>query len=161
MVHKDTKKILSNKKGQAAMEFLMTYGWAILIVLVAIAALYFMGVFSPPISEKCLPQLPFASCGFKMTASNVNQFSATWPKSAVDGNPQLLEVNLEGGGTCGVLAVPISLTVPGQAETFSCPGAGSPGLVPGDGFKATAILVYTRQSISHRVNIDISGTVEA
>lgn len=33
-----------DKKGQAAMEFLMTYGWAILVVLVAIAALAYFGV---------------------------------------------------------------------------------------------------------------------
>lgn len=33
------------KKGQAAMEYLMTYGWAILIVIVVVAALYAMGVF--------------------------------------------------------------------------------------------------------------------
>jgi len=41
------------KKGQAAMEFLMTYGWAILVVLAAIAALAYFGVLSP---EKFLPQ---------------------------------------------------------------------------------------------------------
>lgn len=42
-----------NKKGQAAMEFLMTYGWAILVVLVAIGALAYFGVLSP---EKLLPE---------------------------------------------------------------------------------------------------------
>ncbi|MFO7710856.1 MAG: hypothetical protein R6V53_03770 [Candidatus Woesearchaeota archaeon] len=43
------------KKGQAAMEFLMTYGWAILVVLGAIAALAYFGVLSPQqfIPEKC------------------------------------------------------------------------------------------------------------
>jgi len=35
------------KKSQAAMEFLMTYGWAILVVLVAIGALAYFGVLSP------------------------------------------------------------------------------------------------------------------
>ena len=35
------------KKGQAAMEFLMTYGWAILVVIAAIAALAYFGVLSP------------------------------------------------------------------------------------------------------------------
>lgn len=35
------------KKGQAAMEFLMTYGWAILVVLVAIGALAYFGVLNP------------------------------------------------------------------------------------------------------------------
>ncbi len=33
------------RKAQAAMEYLMTYGWAILIIVVVIAALYAMGVF--------------------------------------------------------------------------------------------------------------------
>ncbi|HLD42836.1 MAG TPA: hypothetical protein VJB08_02490 [Candidatus Nanoarchaeia archaeon] len=44
------------KKGQAAMEFLMTYGWAILVVLVAIGALAYFGVLSPDrfLPEKCV-----------------------------------------------------------------------------------------------------------
>ena len=36
-----------NKKGQAAMEFLMTYGWAILAAIIAIGVLAYFGVFSP------------------------------------------------------------------------------------------------------------------
>lgn len=35
------------KRGQAAMEFLMTYGWAVLVVLIAIAALAYFGVLNP------------------------------------------------------------------------------------------------------------------
>ena len=38
---------MNNKKSQAAMDFLMTYGWAILIVLIAIGALAYFGVLSP------------------------------------------------------------------------------------------------------------------
>src|SRR3989304_2289991 len=43
------------KKSQAAMEFLMTYGWAILVVLVAIGALAYFGVLSPDnfLPERC------------------------------------------------------------------------------------------------------------
>jgi hypothetical protein len=43
------------KKAQAAMEFLMTYGWAILVVLAAIGALAYFGVLSPGnlLPEKC------------------------------------------------------------------------------------------------------------
>ncbi len=43
------------KKAQAAMEFLMTYGWAILVVLVVIGALAYFGVLSPStlLPEKC------------------------------------------------------------------------------------------------------------
>ncbi len=35
------------KKGQAAMEFLMTYGWAILAAVIAIGVLGYFGVFTP------------------------------------------------------------------------------------------------------------------
>ena len=36
-----------NKRGQAAMEFLMTYGWAILAAVIAIGVLAYFGVFNP------------------------------------------------------------------------------------------------------------------
>jgi len=42
-------------KGQTAMEYLMTYGWAILIIIVVVAALYAMGVFSTKGSVSCSP----------------------------------------------------------------------------------------------------------
>ena len=43
------------RKGQSAMEYLMTYGWAILIVIVVVAALYGMGVFSQTGGVTCSP----------------------------------------------------------------------------------------------------------
>ena len=36
-----------HKRGQAAMEFLMTYGWAILAAIIAIGVLAYFGVFNP------------------------------------------------------------------------------------------------------------------
>lgn len=43
------------KKAQAAMEYLMTYGWAILIIIVVVAALYAMGVFKLGARVTCSP----------------------------------------------------------------------------------------------------------
>ena len=50
-----------NKKGQAAMEFLMTYGWAILVVLAAIGALAYFGILSP---DRWLPTKCTMAGGF-------------------------------------------------------------------------------------------------
>jgi len=49
------------RKGQAAMEFLMTYGWAILAAIIAIAVLAYFGVFNPGryTSEMCQVSAPF------------------------------------------------------------------------------------------------------
>ncbi|MCF7865934.1 hypothetical protein K9L67_02665 [Candidatus Woesearchaeota archaeon] len=50
-----------NKKGQAAMEFLMTYGWAILVVLLAIGALAYFGLLNPTVPDKTTFGVPFIS----------------------------------------------------------------------------------------------------
>jgi hypothetical protein len=62
------------KKGQAAMEFLMTYGWAILVVLAAIGALAYFGVLSPSkhIPESCIFKQGIACLDFKVTADTVD-----------------------------------------------------------------------------------------
>ena len=38
---------LRNKRSQSALEYMMTYGWAILIIVIVAAVLYGMGIFSP------------------------------------------------------------------------------------------------------------------
>ncbi len=65
---------MKNKKGQAAMEFLMTYGWAILVVLAAIGALAYFGVLSPSklLPSKCTlsPGFDFGDCKASTTGLN-------------------------------------------------------------------------------------------
>ena len=39
--------MVPQKKLQSAMEYLMTYGWAILIIAIVIVALYLLGVINP------------------------------------------------------------------------------------------------------------------
>ncbi len=55
---------MGSKKGQAAMEYLMTYGWALVALVVVIAALMATGAFNPSylIAEECTLQ-PDLSCG--------------------------------------------------------------------------------------------------
>lgn len=53
------------RRAQAAMEFLMTYGWAILVVLLAIGALAYFGVLDP---SRLLPE----STTFPAPISNVD-----------------------------------------------------------------------------------------
>jgi len=48
--------MVNTRRGQVSLEYLMTYGIAIAIVVIAIAALYSMGVFSPSSSTvACSP----------------------------------------------------------------------------------------------------------
>ena len=61
------------KKSQAAIEFLMTYGWAILVVIIAIGALTSFGIFDPLIyfaKNKCKIYGNFYCTDFKVDGSN-------------------------------------------------------------------------------------------
>ncbi|MBN2141760.1 hypothetical protein JW711_00370 [Candidatus Woesearchaeota archaeon] len=50
-----------DKRAQAALEFLTTYGWAILVILVMIGALVYFGLLNP---TKALPNRCEATAGF-------------------------------------------------------------------------------------------------
>ncbi|MGB9703775.1 MAG: hypothetical protein ACPLXS_03675, partial [Candidatus Micrarchaeales archaeon] len=56
---KEKIKIKTKVKSQAAMEYLMTYGWAILIIALALGVLYSLGVFNP---KNFTPRVPPGSC---------------------------------------------------------------------------------------------------
>ena len=41
-------------KAQSAIEYLTTYGWAILVIVIVLSVLFEMGLFSPHISSECV-----------------------------------------------------------------------------------------------------------
>ncbi len=74
-----------SKKSQAALEFLMTYGWAILVVLVAIGALAYFGVLSPDkfLPSKCTLPAGIACADFKLSSQPAAVAPATYPKGTI------------------------------------------------------------------------------
>ena len=98
------KRGIKSKQGQVAMEFLMTYGWAIIIILLAIAALWLLGVFSPSVTTSCQIEAPF-TCQDAVVADNsvilrlgANQVqSATINSITINGQtcPNLLNTQLQ------------------------------------------------------------------
>jgi hypothetical protein len=90
-----------NKKAQAAMEFLMTYGWAILVVLAAIGALAYFGVLSPDkfLSEKCtLPSSSGLGC-IDWTANDRSNISLVI-KNGAGFDMTDLSINFTGKDVC-------------------------------------------------------------
>lgn len=64
------------RKAQASMEYLITYGWAVLIMLVVVGALYYLGIFSPRTITTCT----FQNAGFAC-----NAYKLTWNTSGASG----------------------------------------------------------------------------
>ncbi|MDI3473947.1 MAG: hypothetical protein PWR30_270 [Candidatus Woesearchaeota archaeon] len=61
--------MFEGKRSQAAMEFLMTYGWAIMVVLLALGALAYFGVLNP---ENLLPERCTFPVGFQCADHSVD-----------------------------------------------------------------------------------------
>ena len=105
--------MFKSNKSQAALEFLMTYGWAILVVLVVISALAYFGVMNPQryLPSRCVfpSGISCASAVVKQTANQIN----------------LRIVNGGGGG----IIVQSIVAVPGVGNTlgFNCTSPAGPG----------------------------------
>jgi hypothetical protein len=74
------------KKGQSALEFLTTYGWAFLVALIMIGALAYFGVLNP---SKYLPE----RCNFGTQVSCNDYFVKEINNSAADAEVSLRLVN--------------------------------------------------------------------
>jgi len=101
------------KKAQAAMEFLMTYGWAILVVLVAIAALAYFGILNP---GRFLPKSCIIATGIGCEDSKVNGTTATIiARNGMGSTLTGVTMTLESACT------PAATTIAdGATETFTC-----------------------------------------
>ena len=124
------------KKAQAAMEFLMTYGWAILVVLVAIGALAYFGVLSP---EKFLPEKCILEPGLACVSHKVEPTKITLILSNGKGRTIVVN-NINVGGCSGAFS---EIMPSGTDHTFvmsSCNNG-----VAKDKFKADITLGYTEK----------------
>ena len=149
------------KKAQAAMEFLMTYGWAILVVLAAIGALAYFGVLSPDklLPSKCTlsPGFDFGDCKAATDGFHVSIYNGL----GVDVKNCSFVLNTSQGSdvTCNE-AWSIGILANGQTTTVTtlCSGTHTEG----ERFDASVKVIYTQsgETESHTVTGTITRKVE-
>lgn len=126
-----------SRSGQAAMEFLMTYGWAILVVLAAIAALAYFGVLSPEkfLPEKCILQPGIACVSHKVTTADITLVIS-------NGLGRTITINSIALGSCsGTFSQTMQS---GDQNNFVIGGACNNG-APKEKFKADITMGYTEK----------------
>ena len=149
---------MNNRKAQSAMEYLMTYGWAILVVLIALGALFYLGVFNPKTANSCVAGAPITCSDVKITA----------------GATDVLTLSVGATGTSSATLGTVALTAPAVSACGAWTGGtiSTAALTPATctlvadvskdaKFAGTVGVTYTLQGgISHTASIQISGTVE-
>jgi len=149
-----------NRKGQAAMEFLMTYGWAILVVLVAIGALAYFGVLNPSsfLPSSCT-MAPGIGCDDYKVATGTAQLIL---RNGIGNDLSSVKVSL-GGCTASAEADGDDSwndgDVLGGSEGITLTGCSNGAT--GSKFKQDVVLTYSTSSgINHTITGQITTKIE-
>jgi hypothetical protein len=141
------------RKSQAALEFLMTYGWAILVVLVAVGALAYFGVLSPDkfLPSKCTLQAGIACVDHKVTPTAVTV------RLTNSLGYDISSITVK-AGSCGTSSSPAALAN-GEAGTYTITCGSS---LTGTKYNAQLNVTYTvtETSISHNNQGNVVAKIE-
>ena len=142
------------RKAQAAMEFLMTYGWAILAAVIAIAALAYFGVFSPAryMPNVCTINSPLGCDEYSIDSTT--GITIVLRNGAGDS----VDISSFQVGNCAPIVVGI-IPDGGTNTTVSLAGCGT--LTAGDKYKGDITVEYTKGSgtLLQTVTGTISGKI--
>lgn len=145
-----------SKRGQAAMEFLMTYGWAILAAVIAIGVLAYFGVFTPGkyVTGSAVVNPPFYANAWNVQADTGGGSSGVVLELKNNGGEDynIYSVDVSGCGT--YTGAPDSISASSSATiTVTC----SSDLTEGDSFKGDITIVYRKDGSS--VDLTSTGTL--
>ena len=116
---------VKSKRSQSALEYMMTYGWAILIIVIVAVILYSMGIFNPS-SSITTTITGFQSLGVTQAAcinSVNNQILELYVTNNVGYPINLTKINVTGNNGVTVTQDIGSLLYPGHSSSFYVNGA--------------------------------------
>jgi len=135
-----------NRKGQAALDFLMTYGWAIALVVIIAAVLFALGIFdvSNFTGNKAAGFSGVAVSGWNLGTNGSMMLAFS---NQVGTQISITGVSVAIGNTTGTIATFPTLST-GQTSNMVGTGAigGTPPLTPGTSYTAKVYINYTDTS---------------
>lgn len=127
-----------NKRAQAALEFLMTYGWAILVVIIAISSLAYFGVLSP---DKFLPEKCVLPPGLACLSYRIGEDTAKLViQNSLGQSIAVSRVDVDAGGSGCVYSSSVTLNN-GQKYSFNMTGCSNGNY--GKKFRSDVYVTYT------------------
>ncbi|MFO8015743.1 MAG: hypothetical protein R6U32_01420 [Candidatus Woesearchaeota archaeon] len=150
------------RKGQAAMEFLMTYGWAILVVLVVIGALAYFGVLNPArlLPDKCTATPGITCEDYQISTGEVKAKLSNGMGKAMKIDGVSFE-STDAECTADTSGIVDETWESGKEMTFtaSC----SESFTSGGKGKGTFTIKYytgTNSDFTHEVSVEVASTVQ-
>ncbi|MEK6891876.1 MAG: hypothetical protein AABX25_01700, partial [Nanoarchaeota archaeon] len=155
-------------KSQAALEFLTTYGWALLVILLMIGALAYFGILNP---SKILPSRCNFGAEFQCTDYQISATANTFKLRLKNGVGEPISVSAATLGSEGSTQYACTLTSPALPFTFSsgnisdfsfgtCNSAAA-GFVAGEKGKVLVTITYNTVSSGSSYASQVRGEVYA
>ena len=161
MRRKCFNNVLKNKKSQAAVEFLLTYGWAILAALVALGALVYFGVTNPAktLPDKCTFSNDFNCQDFYVTVPSNVSIRLTNGLGQTIYSPQCACTSGTFLGTC---VMPNGDWSPDTVRELNCTKIVGATFIQKDRAKATIVLNYKKLPTGYNQTAqgDVYSTVQ-
>jgi len=142
---------MNNKRGQSAMEFLMTYGWAILAAVIVIGVLASFGVFSPSkyVPTQCVVSAPFG-CEKNQVGATNDTISLVL-RNGMGSSANLSSIAIAGCGTNSSGIIMADQTTKLVAVTCS------PAITSGEKFSGDVTITY--RPTGGEIDMKSSGSV--
>jgi uncharacterized protein (UPF0333 family) len=159
------KQIFKNSKGQTSLEYLMTYGWMLIIIGIVGVVLYQYGVFTPPTTPPgCTGFSQAKPIDWKMSTANNGNLTLTLINDAgTKINITRVNATIFNNNPCAPWTVAQVLRAGEviQLSLGTCITAASLG--SGDYYKADIIIVYQNvaSGIDHNSVGECHGTMES
>ena len=148
------------KKGQGAMEYLMTYGWAILVVMIVGIVMWQLGIFnlgSTSVTSSGFPKIKPQLTSCKMTTLGV--FTCLFTNGAgtaivIDG------VTVVGTAACAAPTAPTQGQIVSVGDNFQVSASGCPTGVQGDPYSIDVYLAYNQTVAGTIVTRNDTGKIK-
>ncbi len=142
------------EKAQAAMEFMMTYGWAILAVLLTITALAYFGVLAPlRFTSNTCTIMPGITC----VDSKIEESQITLTVKNGIGY-DLKDFSIKSNACSGASSTQIAVLSQATLHQVTITGC---NFVPGSKIKDEIEITYTEKSLSHTRSGNLVGFVSS
>ena len=156
------------KKGQGAMEYLMTYGWAILVVMIVGIVMWQLGIFnmgSTSVTASGFSKLKPLLTGCKMTSGATGAFTCTFTNGAGGTIKLAAPVAWTGSTSCTVTAgSPPTSTPITQGSNLVLAATGCKGGSVGDSYAININFTYIQTvagvDVTHIDNGIVRGPYE-
>ena len=154
--------MINFKKSQAALEFLTTYGWAFLVILIMIGTLAYFGILSPSkiLPNRCNFGSEFQCLDYQIGASSFKLRLKNGIGEPIDVTAITLSAESATAYSCGAPspALPISSWKSGEIKdiTWTCSGG---GMVAGEKGKVLVTIRYNSVASGSTYGKDVKGEV--